>query len=198
MEPPLRPIRQQETQQCSPGGHGDLTPVSSRRTLATTATARRVVTPLRLKSAHAAKEPTHAKSKAARMAGETGAGTPPIRLRRPGEVLDDDGSSRRDGAAAIPPRGIEPRPPVADTPSGGPSQRSYMVVLAQPPDRMFRAMLAFGARALDTAERRLLLRRSLLGDHWARLNLLCLRFIRPVNADALIASWHAAGRTAQK
>ena len=38
------------------------------------------------------------------------------------EVLADDGSPQRGGAAAGPPRGIEPRPPLAIVPAGGPSR----------------------------------------------------------------------------
>jgi len=48
-------------------------------------------------------------------AGATGAGTTAHWTRRPGEVLDDDGSSRRDGDAAIAFQNVRrPRPEIAD------------------------------------------------------------------------------------
>ena len=39
------------------------------------------------------------------------------------QVLADDGSPRRGGPAAVPPRGIEPRPLLVVVPAGGPSRR---------------------------------------------------------------------------
>jgi len=47
------------------------------------------------------------------------------------EVLADDGSPQRGGAAASPPRGIEPRPPLALVPAGGPSRRVETAVECQ-------------------------------------------------------------------
>ena len=47
------------------------------------------------------------------------------------EVLADDGSPQRGGAAAGPPRGIEPRPPLAVVPAGGPSRRVKTAVECQ-------------------------------------------------------------------
>ena len=48
---------------------------------------------------------------------------PARRPPRPDEVLDGDGRPRGGAAAAAPPRGIEPRPLVADVPPEGPSQQ---------------------------------------------------------------------------
>ena len=62
--------------------------------------------------------------------GRRGGSNLPVRQPDP-EVLADDGSPQRGGAAAGPPRGIEPRPPLALVPAGGPSRRVESAVESQ-------------------------------------------------------------------